>query len=359
MGSVQYQKSARRFYIQVYWMGKRYKIWRHPITSEPFFDRRSAENQLGRIRTEIANKEFHPRYWMPESPMLFRVYASEWLANKKVSPKTCQGYKTDIEKYIIPYFQEQDIRHIRAKHLRLFKEHLEKTLSIKSVYNKMSTLRTLFRDAFRDEDIRRVPPFPVLSPGQITRPESLTFEEQEMQLRAIPERDRAIFAFGMEYGLRVGEVRAIQKDCIRNGRVYIERAFSDNILKSTKTGLVRYYDLTEYAQDILDSLERHLGPFVFVREDGKPYTNKNLNKIWHDAEQKTGIKIKLQNAMRHSLGCQLVDMGHDIYHVADQLGHTDVRTTRRYAVRSRKILTKALEDRRTKIIPMKKDLTTK
>ena len=67
------------------------------------------------------------------------------------------------------------------------------------------------------------------------------------------------------------------------------------------------------------------------------------------AEKKTGIKIKLQNAFRHSLGCQLVDMGCNMQHVADQLGHTDIRTTKRYAARSKQTLTKALEDRRANI----------
>jgi len=359
MGSVQYQKSARRFYIQVYWMGKRYKIWRHPITGEPFFDRRTAENQLGRIRTEIANKEFHPRYWMPESPMLFRVYASEWLENKKVSVKTWRGYKTDIEKYIKPYFYSQDIRHIRAKHIRLFKEHLENRLSVKSVYNKMSTLRTLFRDAYRDEDIMRVPPFPVLSPGQLTRPDSLSIEQQESIVSAIPGRHRPIFQIGMEYGLRVGEARAIQKDCITSTHIVIKRAFSDNRLKDTKTHLEREYELTGYAKDMLGSMPKHLSPFVFVRDDGRPYTNKNLNLIWKDACKKAKINIKLQNAFRHSLGCQLADMGYSVEHIAEQLGHTETRTTKRYARSSDEVLTKALEDRRAKIIPIKDGLTTK
>jgi integrase len=166
----------------------------------------------------------------------------------------------------------------------------------------------------------------------------------------MPQRHRAIFAFGMEYGLRVGEARAIQKDCIKDGVVTIKRAFSDNRLKDTKTGLDREYELTGYAKDILNSLEKHLGSFLFVRDDGNPYTNKNLNAIWKDACEKTGIKIKLQNAIRHSLGCQLVDMGVDIYHVADQLGHTDVRTTKRYAARSRETLKQTLEDRR-KVVP--------
>jgi len=66
-------------------------------------------------------------------------------------------------------------------------------------------------------------------------------------------------------------------------------------------------------------MERNLSPFVFVRDDGKPYTSKNLNKIWHETCTKVGIKIKLYNGVRHSLGCQLLDMGYDLSLVQDQI----------------------------------------
>lgn len=174
----------------------------------------------------------------------------------------------------------------------------------------MSVLRTMFRDAYRREDILRVPPFPKLeNPIYDKVIEFLTLDQQERMLGAIPDRHRPVFAFGMEYGLRTQKLRALQRDCIKDGKVYIKRAFAENELKSTKTGRELLYDLTGYAMDILDSIEPQLSTFVFVREDGKPYTNKDLNRIWHEAERKTGIECKLQDAMRHSLGCQLLDMG--------------------------------------------------
>jgi hypothetical protein len=112
------------------------------------------------------------------------------VSNRKLNYRTWRGYKTDITRYIIPYFQHKDIRHIKSKDIRLFKEHLEKTVATKTVYNKMSTLKTMFRDAHRDEDIRRVPPFPTLSAGQIGRPESLAVEKQDCIISAIPAGHR-------------------------------------------------------------------------------------------------------------------------------------------------------------------------
>lgn len=105
---------------------------------------------------------------------------------------------------------------------------------------------------------------------------------------------------------------------------------------------------------MLDGIQPHLSPFVFVRDDGKPYTSKNLNKIWHDACDKVEINIKMYNGVRHSLGCQLLDMGYDLSLVQDQLGHTKPEMTRRYAKRAPKILADALEKRRAKVLKLKK-----
>jgi hypothetical protein len=46
--------------------------------------------------------------------------------------------------------------------------------------------------------------------------------------------------------------------------------------------------------------------------DRNPYTNKNLNSIWRQASKKTEINCKLNNAVRHSAGCQLLDQGEDL-----------------------------------------------
>ena len=79
----------------------------------------------------------------------------------------------------------------------------------------------------------------------------------------------------MEYDVRPGEARAFQKDCLADGNVIILRAFLDNELReTTKTGRIRIYQITAYFQTVLDRIQPHLSPFVFVRDDGKPYTSK-------------------------------------------------------------------------------------
>ncbi|MGA1841821.1 MAG: hypothetical protein ACMUIU_14455 [bacterium] len=97
--------------------------------------------------------------------------------------------------------------------------------------------------------------------------EYLTIEQQEKLLNAIPDHDRPIFQFMMEYGVRPQEARALQRDCIKNGKVKICRAFSNNTLReTTKTGGKgkRAFEITPYFKEVL---KKH-GKFtcgIFIR----------------------------------------------------------------------------------------------
>ncbi|MCX5851241.1 MAG: tyrosine-type recombinase/integrase, partial [Deltaproteobacteria bacterium] len=80
-------------------------------------------------------------------------------------------------------------------------------------------------------------------------------------------------------------------------------------------------------------------------------TDKNLNSIWRAACEAAKVKqIKLYNAVRHSLGCQLLDEGVEMDIVRQQLGHTRPEMTMRYAKRSQAKLTKMLEKRRAMVV---------
>ena len=353
-GSVQYDKRMRRYYIAVYWDSKHHKIWENPHTGEKFYRRNQAQKLLGRIQTDVDEKAFHPRFWKPDSPMLVKVYYLEWARDIDVSDKTRRDYRGYFQNHIVPEIGGYDIRRIRKKHLTILHRDLGEKLSGKGRYNVMGALRAMFRWAYDNEDISRVPPFPKLT---YQKPEItyLTLEQQDEVLGYMPEHHRPIFEMAMEQGLRIQEVRALQRDCILPDAMVIKRAFAENDLKEeTKTSRIRYVPMTGYAKGVLAKVPRNLSPFIFTREDGKPYTNKDMNAIWRVACKKAGIQIKLLNAVRHSLGCQLLDQGVDMDLVRDQYGHERSDMTARYAKRSVVTRAKALEGRRGKVVFIKR-----
>lgn len=173
-----------RWFVSIYWQGKRYKIRKHPVTGEPFTSKESAEKQLGRIRTEIDEGYFNPACWKTSSPFLVRTYAKNWLDAVEVSPKTLRGYKSAVNNYIIPFFDDRDIRHVRYTDIVQFHKWIE--LSDKGKKNVVSTLKTMMNFAYRNEDIHKVPPFP-----------SLSYQEPEIEyLRiAVPQNHEKLLQF--------------------------------------------------------------------------------------------------------------------------------------------------------------------
>jgi integrase len=354
-GSVIYDKKASRYLISIYWEGKRYRVFRHPVTQEPFFARQSAEKQLNKIRTEIDDGYFNPAAWFPNSPLSVRLYTKTWLESIDVSKKTHRDYTGYCKNYIIPFFKDKDIRTIRYSDVVQFKKWVSKNRASKTTYNVVSALKTMLNFAWKSEDILKPVPFPKLSMELPQEIEYLTMDQQDQVLAAIPEQDRPIFAFMMDNGTRIGEARALMKDRVKDDHIIIDTVFSDNDLQpcadNKRGGMI---GLTDYTRELLAGIKPNLSPFVFTRADGKPYTNKNLNTIWREACQKVGLHIKLYNAVRHSLGCQLLDMGVDIDIVRQQLRHTNSKMTQRYARRSNNLVTDALNQRRGNVIQMPK-----
>jgi len=341
-GSFHFDKKANRFYVSVYWEGKRYRVFNY--NGDPIYHEKTAEKLLNKIRAEIDDGVFLPKSYFPESPLSTNGYALGWLKVTEVSKRTLRDYGTAVRRYINVYFNNKDIRHIRSNDLKLFYKWIPG--SPKWKYNVMGVLRTMLRSAYANEDLTKLPPFPKLSYDPQEEIQFLTIDQQESVLAAIPERHRAIFRVAMEYGFRVGEVRALKKDCVTDEEITIKRAFSDNdLMECTKTKRVRKYKITSYAKAILDSLPPRFG-FMFIRDDGKPYTNKDLNKIWRQACGEVDIEIKLYNAIRHSLGCQLLNEGKDLSFVQEVLGHTRSEMTKRYAKRSNSVVGAVLEKRR-------------
>jgi len=82
-GSVQFHKSANRFYISIYWQGKHHKLFRDYDSFQPFFTKSRAVKYLGILQKQIEDHDFDPRYWKPDSPVSVRKYAQEILSRAR------------------------------------------------------------------------------------------------------------------------------------------------------------------------------------------------------------------------------------------------------------------------------------
>lgn len=355
-GKYYFDGKKGRFYVM--FKGNAEWFYSDPDRHKPFFSKEETKYWFKIAKSEIEERIFQPKAWRKNSPLHMDIYAKEWLDILDVSRATKESYYHAVIHYIIPFFRSQDIRHIGYMDIVKFKKWLSEkhNLSSKTIYNKVNTLKRMLKDAWKARFITEMPPFPSLG---YDKPEIqyLSMEQQQKFIDAIPDRDRPIFQFMMEYGTRPQEARALQKDCVKDGYIRICRVFSlgEDLRETTKSGDKgkRWLKITPYIEEVLNNIPPHLGPFVFVNEQGLPYKRNELTNIWRKAKKITGIEIKLYNACRHSLGCQLLDEGQNIDVVKDLLGHTDIRMTERYAKRSKAKASEVLKDRR-KVINFKK-----
>jgi integrase len=341
-GSFHWHEPAKRYFVSLYWDGKRHKIWRY--NGEPIWHEKTANKLLSKIRAEIDDGCFLLQSYLPDSPISLGQYSAQWLKALSVSPATLKFYTKAIQHAVEYFGKAQDIRKFSFSKLQIFYNELP--LTIKGKYHVLNTLKTMLKFAYHDEIIKRMPPFPALTQGPQQEIRYLTFEQQQEVIGNMPESDRGVFEFAMEYGLRIGEVIGLQKDCITETEITIRRAMSEGELRqSTKTGKIRVYGITERAKEILDNRPLCASPFVF-NCNGKPYSWKMLTLRWRSACKKSGLSINLYNGIRHSLGCQLINQeGVDMEMVRDILGHTSSNMTRRYAQRSKPTMTNVLQFR--------------
>ena len=348
-GSYHFDANSKRYFVKLYPYPK---VWRY--NGEPIWHEKTAQKLLDKMRAEVDDGTFNIKAYLPDSPLSLKSYSELWLKSSDVCKATKKMYRTCIRRAIEYFGENCDIRHIVYSKLRMF--HQELNLTNKGKYHTLNTLKSMLRCAVKDGILKRLPEFPSLQNETEKEVEYLTYDEQLSVLENIPERHRAIFAFAMEFGLRIGEVRALKKDSIEESHLIVKRSFSEwELRETTKTKRIRRLPLTTRARDILKTAPVSFSEYVFTFDGRRPYYERKMRELWKEACGKVGLNIHQKNAIRHSLGCQLLDDGVDLEMVRDIYGHTSTDMTRKYVKRTPRRMLEALESR-GKVIPFTESL---
>ncbi|WP_397585819.1 tyrosine-type recombinase/integrase [Sphingorhabdus sp.] len=99
----------------------------------------------------------------------------------------------------------------------------------------------------------------------------------------------------------------------------------------TKSGRPRTVPMSDGVMSVLDTVPRIAGsPCVFPNPDTKkPYVA--IHYAWDTARKRAGLKDVRMHDLRHSFASILINSGRSLYEVQHLLGHTQVKTTERYA----------------------------
>jgi integrase/recombinase XerC len=257
---------------------------------------------------------------------------------RRYSPNTVKSYKTDLSDFIT-YCNKSNKMDVSLINERFIKSYLmqlsERDLDKISIVRKLSSLRGLFRFAFKEDLIKNNPISQVRNPRtskklpEITSAENIlkTFELAD-EADANPLLIKVIFELLYGCSLRVSEV------CnLKAGNVDLEKGLIRVLGKGSKTRIVPVgaqskKNLSEYLNSF--PIINYSEPFVRSKAGKKLYekyiyriVNKYLSKV-------TDIKKKSPHILRHSSATHMLDRGADLRAVKEILGHENLKTTQIY-----------------------------
>jgi integrase len=335
----------------VYWEGKHWKV--KDRDGHPFgYDK--AKRQLEVMRSRMDERDFDIDDWLPGKldEKLFETLIEKWLDEKEklviqgtFAYSTLASYRSIVKKHLV-FFDGKDVREIKKRHIKDFDNHLyESGIKRRSTKQTIySLLHSFFNWLLNDQElISKVPVFPDIE-GEESAPKTyLEYEDQQECLQKLPDQYRDIFAFGMETGLRSGELCSLLIKDIDPKRldIVVTRTFSSGrrLHNKTKQKRTERIPLSDTAIEIIkrNAGNKTGGNYLFLDSKGNPHY---AHKLWWVWKRYIGTATP-HEAMRHSFGNQLLDDGMPLEDLQIALRHKTITTTMKYVHRK----TERLRDR--------------
>jgi integrase len=319
---------------------------------------KSAVAKAGAIENEIETFTFKPEFYKSSSGKVTRRYQfalliDKWIDRRKkdaakdiISPAYLTKNIQAVEKFKT-FFNNQDVRLIRKDTIRDFLYSLD--CGQKTQKNLLTILRVFFAELAEDNIIHSVPSFPKIKHQK----PSVKWTDEETQAKIvseIPMHHRPIILFLMATGCRPQEARALQWEDIdfKNESITIRHAFSGSVFRQiTKGKRERQIPIMPEVREILQP--RGITGFVF-NVKGQPYKENRIGKVWRRARAKVGLSdLTLYGGTRHSKASQLANSGISLWLIGELLGHSEKKTTEKYAHGNLDALRVALSDKKRKV----------
>ena len=284
----------------------------------------------------------------------------EWM-NKKLSygeiqQQTYDRYKTDFDRFFPDNIKHKEIRFFTETELEDFIKTTiyEKKLTTKAWSGLRTLLLGMFKYAkkmeytnisittfFGDLDLSNK-----IFTKKIKSDEQCIFNEKEIKLLVNyllknPKLGNLGVLLAVYTGMRIGEIVALKWEDINNKYIYVHRTQicyrenGKNIYKirdtpKTEAG-VRKIVIVDKLKPILKQL-RLINPFTeYVFEENEKIITKNiLDKCLYRACEKVNIQKRGMHVLRKTYATRLINSNVDEAVIINQMGHTDIATTKNY-----------------------------
>lgn len=207
-----------------------------------------------------------------------------------------------------------------------------------TVRAELARFRSFCAWLYSTDRLQRLPAFPRIEQPDRHRA-TLTWEQQDAVLEAIPEEQRGVFLAGVDLALRPQEARALLAVDLEGDGVWIRRAAKDEgaaaPVGETKTGRHRYLPWTDRLRGWCDRYvprEARFGGLAFPAPGGGMWSAHELRKAWRAASEAAGVPyVAVRDATRRSSMQELRRRANaPLSAIRDLAGHRREETTRIY-----------------------------
>ena len=283
-----------------------------------------------------------------ESPFL-EEFAPEFIENYAEvynRPSTVIGKKKNLRVNLIPEFGRLRLNEITQYRIdRYKKKKLDQGLSPKTINNHLTILRKLLSVAEEWGKLESIPKIKWLKP-RVQKFDFLNFNEADNLIQAAQGKWKTMILVALKTGLRQGELLELRWSDINfiTRNMFVSRSIHRGHIGPTKSGQCREIPLCD---DVLNELENHKhskNELVFCDSDGNHLTDGKCRRPLWKACKAAGLNRRvLWHVLRHTFASHLAMSGVTMKAIQELLGHSDIRTTMRYAHLDPKVKREAVQ----------------
>lgn len=277
---------------------------------------------------------------------LFADHAAAWLKAGEAEWRggalgsTYRAYESITRIHLIPRYGPRPLQSITRREVAEFRAELLGKLTTKSAINVFSALSGLFRRAREWDLIADVPTAGHRPPRAELGPELMwwTAEQTAHALEVLRRGGRAFrpwalpfYTLALRTGLRLGELVALEWPDLVWSRsvVQVRRSVTNGLLGLPKSGRGRNVPIYADVDAVLRPLAQLSG--LVLTHNGERLTPSGVRRQHERLCAEAGLPVIRVHDLRHSYASQLVLAGVPIAHVQKLMGHSELKTTMRYA----------------------------
>lgn len=307
------------------------------------------------IRQKLARGEPLIPVKSEDRNVIFKDFADEWF---RIYVKNNNKHSEIIAKesvlrvHLVPYFGNMDLKEISNLDIEKYKaKKILGKLNAKTINNHLTVLRKGFQCALEWGSIKNFPFIKKLKTLPV-KFDFLNVDECRQLINASYGIWPHMIKVALGTGLRFGELIALTWDDIdfQKRELTVRQAFAKGVLGSPKSNKIRRIPMTMSVYETLYEMKMKKG-YVFSQPSGKPLHHGSCNHHIHRICKKAGLRKIGWHCLRHTFASHLAQRGANLVAIQGLLGHSEIRTTMRYAHINERVLRDAVnvlnEDNRT------------